>query len=80
MIYKNISTLHNIRRAHTKILVLNAVAEESNTFELPPEEPEPEFTPRPPIPGLALGEDSGAACLHRVSSTILEHAGFEGEW
>ncbi|KAF8608459.1 hypothetical protein BDV93DRAFT_487136 [Ceratobasidium sp. AG-I] len=78
LIYKNISTLHNIRRAHTKILILNAAAEESSTFELPPEEPEPEPIPRPTIPGLTLGEDSGAQCLHRVSSTILEHAGFEG--
>ncbi|QRV84295.1 bromodomain associated protein [Ceratobasidium sp. AG-Ba] len=77
-IHKNISTLHSIRRVHSKILILNAAAEDPS-LPIPPmadhDEPEPT---RPPIPGLTLAEDSGAHCLHRVSSTILEHAGFEG--
>ncbi|KAG9086127.1 Transcriptional activator spt7, partial [Ceratobasidium sp. 370] len=76
-IYKNISTLHNIRRVHSKILILNAAAEDPNLHVPPMDDDEPE-APRPPIPGLTLAEDSGAQCLHRVSSTILEHAGFEG--
>ncbi|KAG8684313.1 Transcriptional activator spt7 [Ceratobasidium sp. 395] len=76
-IYKNISTLHNIRRAHSKILILNAAVEDPNSHMPPMDDDEPE-APRPPIPGLTLAEDSGAQCLHRVSSTVLEHAGFEG--
>lgn len=80
-IHKNISTLHSIRRAHTKILILNAVAEESaGVFELPPEMDDSANTEPPilTIPGLTLAEDSGEHCLNRVSTTILQHAGFEG--
>ncbi|KAJ1306021.1 hypothetical protein OPQ81_010735 [Rhizoctonia solani] len=80
-IHKNITTLHNIRRVHTKILVLNALVEENQgnneDIAIPPDSP----TTEPPIfsiPGLTLAEDSGAACLNRVSTTVLQHAGFEG--
>ncbi|CAE6388165.1 unnamed protein product [Rhizoctonia solani] len=80
-IHKNIATLHNIRRMHTKILVLNALVEENQNgnedIPIPPDSP----TTEPPIssiPGLTLAEDSGAECLNRVSTTVLQHAGFEG--
>ncbi|GAB1523439.1 Transcriptional activator spt7 [Rhizoctonia solani] len=80
-IHKNITTLHNIRRMHTKILILNALAEENQNgnedIPLPPDSP----TTEPPIlsiPGLTLADDSGAECLSRVSTTVLQHAGFEG--
>ncbi|CCO31981.1 hypothetical protein BN14_06033 [Rhizoctonia solani AG-1 IB] len=80
-IHKNITTLHNIRRMHTKILVLNALVEENQNgnedIPIPPDSP----TTEPPIisiPGLTLAEDSGAECLNRVSTTVLQHAGFEG--
>ena len=66
---------------HTKILVLNALAEENQgnnvDIPIPPDSP----TTEPPIvsiPGLTLGVDSGAACLNQVSTTVLQHAGFEG--
>lgn len=77
-IHKNIATLHSIRRVHTKILILNAAVEESSgNFELPPDDENTE-PPILSIPGLTLGEDSGAHCLNRVSTTVLQHAGFEG--
>ncbi|CUA66995.1 Transcriptional activator spt7 [Schizosaccharomyces pombe 972h-] [Rhizoctonia solani] len=81
IIHKNIGTLHNIRRVHTKILVLNALVEENqgnnDDIPIPPDSP----TTEPPIvsiPGLTFAEDSGAECLNRVSTTVLQHAGFEG--
>ncbi|KAL5638317.1 hypothetical protein ACGC1H_005114 [Rhizoctonia solani] len=81
IIHKNIGTLHNIRRVHTKILVLNALAEENqdnnDDIPIPPDSPTTEV-PIVSIPGLTLAEDSGAACLNRVSTTVLQHAGFEG--
>ncbi|CAE6473133.1 unnamed protein product [Rhizoctonia solani] len=80
-IHKNIATLNNIRRVHTKILVLNALAEENqgnnDDIQLPPDSPVTE-PPICSIPGLTLADDSGAACLNRVSTTVLQHAGFEG--
>ncbi|KAH7334716.1 hypothetical protein B0J17DRAFT_88252 [Rhizoctonia solani] len=81
IIHKNIGTLHNIRRVHTKILVLNALAEENqdnnDDIPIPPDSPTTE-PPIFPIPGLTFAEDSGAACLNQVSTTVLQHAGFEG--
>lgn len=84
----NVRTLRRVRDVHARLTVLKETADDPAGGELllplpPVDDIEDTIDDRPwsiQVSGIDVGEENADDCLHWMSSKVLEHAGFQGEF